>query len=85
MVENNGIIYTNKLINYGDLTMIDFKKMNLQTLGHLVVLGLLLLVTAYLVTTIISPLLVTIGLMKTGLTLTDTFLLLIAIKLYAKA
>ncbi len=65
--------------------MIDFKKMNLQTLGHLVLLALLLLVSAYIITLILSPLLVAIGLLKTGLTLTETLLLIIAVKLYAKA
>ncbi len=63
--------------------MVDFKKMNVQAFGHLAVLAIVLLVIAHLITTFVGPLLVTIGLTKVGLTLTETLLLLIAIKLYS--
>ena len=64
--------------------MVDFKKMNLQALGHLALLGLVIIVIASVVVTVVSPFLIQIGLIKTGLTLTDTLLLLLAIKFYAK-
>lgn len=67
-----------------EVTMVDFKKMNLQTLGHLALLGIVILVIVSAIIHVVNPFLITIGLVKAGLTVTDTLLLLLAIKFYAK-
>lgn len=64
--------------------MVDFKKMNLQTLGHITLLGLVLLVIVFVITHVVSPFLISIGLITSALTITDTLLLLLAIKFYSK-
>lgn len=64
--------------------MVDFKKMNLHTLGHLTIVGLLLVVAVFAIIHVVSPFLVTIGLITSALTMTDTLLLLILIRLFTK-
>lgn len=64
--------------------MVDFKAMNLESLGGLVTLGLILLVVVGVVMTVLGPLL-TIALPNVfggGIGLTDALLLLILIRLH---
>lgn len=61
------------------------KTMNIKTLGCFAVLTVVLLVVAAIITLVVGPLLVSIGLLHTGLTLTDTLLLLILVRLVSKA
>ncbi len=60
--------------------MLDLKKISLEHIGSLTVLGLVLVLITFVIMHFISPLLVTAGVLGTNLTFTDTILLLILIK-----
>tara|TARA_B100001564_G_scaffold298411_1_gene264510 strand:+ start:776 stop:970 length:195 start_codon:yes stop_codon:yes gene_type:complete len=62
--------------------MVDIKKMSLTDLGHLLLVGIVFLVIVYLIMAIVGPFFVALGLTGITLTVTDTLLLLLVIKLY---
>ncbi len=64
--------------------MINFKEWNLKHVGEIVLLGIVLIFVVTLITTFVSPLLMTIlpTIFTTALSLTDTLLLLILVRLH---
>ncbi len=64
--------------------MLDIKKIDLGHIGSLVLLGVILVLVAYAIMHFASPLLVTSGIITNALTLTDTLLLLILVRTFAK-
>jgi hypothetical protein len=63
--------------------MVDFKTFNLKHIGHLVTLGVILVIIIALITLFVSPILTTVlpGVFATSLTLTDTLLFMLLVVL----
>lgn len=66
--------------------MIDYKNWNLKHLGHMVVLSIILILVIGMIHLFVSPLLTTLfpAVFTTALTLTDTILFLILLKLVVR-
>lgn len=64
--------------------MKDYLNFNIKELGSLLLVGLLLFIVVAVVMHFIAPILVTMGLIVTPLTLTDTILVLILVTLVVR-
>lgn len=64
--------------------MIDYKSWNLKSLGNYIILGIVVLAIIVLFMTIVVPLLGHVSTVFTTVTLTDTLLFLMLLRLFSK-
>ena len=64
--------------------MVNYKDWNLKTLGHYIVLGIVILAIIMMFVMIVVPLLGHVSAIFAGFTLTDTILFLILLRLVAE-